>query len=468
MTTSSVLLAVENLGVHAGARPLLRDVSFSLRPGEVLTLLGESGAGKSLLAQAVMGNLPAALRAGGRVLLDGVESRAEEARARRSLWGRTLALLPQEPALALDPLMRIAPQLSETHELVRGAAFEEAEAAAARDLDAAGLAASARRYAWELSGGMAQRAAATVACAGGARVLLADEPTKGLDAHWRDHTVAMLQSVQRSGGCVVVITHDLRVARALGGQLIVLRAGEVVEQGDAQTVLASPRHAYTRRLVAAEPAHWPRRATVATGAPVLSAQGLSKGFGGKPLFDGLDLQIHAGDRFVLQGPSGTGKSTLGNVLLGLLPADRGVVRRAEGLSSTAFQKLYQDPVGSFAPSVSLESSLRDVAARHRCAWPGVLQQLERLGVPADLLGRRPAEVSGGELQRVALARVLTVRPALVFADEPTSRLDPLSQQEAMDVLLDALDERGAALMLVTHDEDIADAVGTTRWRFVQT
>lgn len=109
-----------------------------------------------------------------------------------------------------------------------------------------------------------------------------------------------------------------------------------------------------------------------------------------------------------------------------------------------------------------------MAARHRCAWPGVLQQLERLGVPADLLGRRPAEVSGGELQRVALARVLTVRPALVFADEPTSRLDPLSQQEAMDVLLDALDERGAALMLVTHDEDIADAVGTTRWRFVQT
>jgi len=468
MTTSSVLLAVENLGVHAGARPLLRDVSFSLRPGEVLTLLGESGAGKSLLAQAVMGNLPAALRAGGRVLLDGVESRAEEARARRSLWGRTLALLPQEPALALDPLMRIAPQLSEAHELVRGAAFEEAESAAARDLDAAGLAASARRYAWELSGGMAQRAAATVACAGGARVLLADEPTKGLDAHWRDHTVAMLQSVQRSGGCVVVITHDLRVARALGGQLIALRAGEVVEQGDAQTVLASPQHAYTRRLVAAEPAHWPRRATAAAGAPVLSAQGLSKGFGGKPLFDGLDLQIHAGDRFVLQGPSGTGKSTLGNVLLGLLPADRVLVELLEGGRGQALGTPHHAPIGSFAPGVSLESSLRDVAARHRCAWPSVLQQLERLGVPADLLGRRPAEVSGGELQRVALARVLTVRPALVFADEPTSRLDPLSQQEAMDVLLDALDERGAALMLVTHDEDIADAVGTTRWRFMQT
>jgi len=463
--TASVVLAADNLGVHIGNRTLLRDVSFSLRPGDVLTLLGESGAGKSLLAQAVMGNLPAALRASGGVTLDGAMSRADDARARRPRWGRTLALLPQEPSLALDPLMRIAPQLSETHELVRGAAFGDAEAAALRDLEAAGLAASARHYPWQLSGGMAQRAAAAVACAGGARILLADEPTKGLDAHWRDHTVAMLQGVQRGGGCVVVITHDLRVAQALGGQLIVLCAGQVVERGDARTVLANPQHAFTRRLVAADPARWPRRAVSApAGETVLSAQGLSKGFGGRPLFDGVDLQIRAGDRFVVQGPSGTGKSTLGNVLLGLMPADRGVVRRAHGLHATAFQKLYQDPVASFAPQITLGQSLRDVAARHRCAWPAVLQHLARMGVPHDLLARRPSQVSGGELQRVALARVLTVQPALVFADEPTSRLDPVSQQEAMAVLLDALDERGAALMLVTHDDDIADAVATQRWR----
>jgi len=465
--TSPFLLAVEHLGVHVGTRPLLRDVSFRLRAGEALTLLGESGAGKSLLAQAVMGNLPAALRAEGRVALAGTESRAADTRARRPHWGRTLALLPQEPALALDPLMRIAPQLSETHELVRGAAFEAAQAAALGDLESTGLASSARRYPWQLSGGMAQRAAAMVARAGGARVLLADEPTKGLDRHWRDHAVAMLQDVQRSGGCVVVITHDLRVAQALGGQLIVLRAGEVAEQGDTHAVLANPQHAFTRRLVAADPTHWPRRRAAAPGAPVLSARGLSKGFGGKQLFEDLDLQIRAGDRFVVQGPSGTGKSTLGNVLLGLLPADRGVVHRAEGLGSTACQKLYQDPVASFAPRVSLARSLKDVAVRHRCPWPQVLQQLQKLGVAPDMLQRRPSQVSGGELQRIALARILAAKPALVFADEPTSRLDPVSQQEAMSVLLDALDERGAALILVTHDEDIAQAVGTSRWRLTQ-
>jgi peptide/nickel transport system ATP-binding protein len=476
MSTDPVLLAVEDLTVHVGARALVRGVSFALRPGEALTLLGESGAGKSLLAQAVMGNLPAALRADGLVTVAGTRTRADDPRARRPLWGRTLALLPQEPSLALDPLMRVLPQLAESHALVRGTGAREAVEAARRDLAAAGLATSARCYPWQLSGGMAQRAAAAVALAGGAPVLLADEPTKGLDAQARDRTVALMRAIQAAGGCVVVITHDLRVARALGGRLIVLRAGEVVEQGDTHAVLARPAHAFTRRLVEADPARWPRRAAPAAGAPVLNARGLAKGFGdagagaesGGMLFDGLDLDIRCGERWVVRGASGSGKSTLGNVLLGLLPPDRGTVRRADGLAPTALQKLYQDPVASFAPRVSLERSLRDAARRHGRPWPSVVERLRRLGVPEDLLARRPMAVSGGELQRIALARVLIARPALLFADEPTSRLDPVTQQEALAVLLDALEEDaadggpggGTALLLVTHDDDLARAVGT--------
>ena len=462
--SDAILLSVDGLSVHIGTRALLRDVSFSLKPGEALTLLGESGAGKSLLAQAVMGNLPGALRAGGTVTVAGARSRAQDLHARRHLWGRTLALLPQEPALALDPLMRIAPQLAESHALVRGVDAKAARAAALQDLDAAGLADAALQYPWQLSGGMAQRAAAAVARAGGARVMLADEPTKGLDAHWRDRTVDTLRAVQRGGGCVVVITHDLRVAKALGGRLIVLRSGEVVEHGETRVVLANPQHAFTRRLVEADPARWPRRVVPARGEPVLAARGLSKRFGKRTLFDDVDLDIRRGDRLVVRGASGTGKSTLGNVLLGLLQPDLGNVQRAIGLPATALQKLYQDPAASFPPTVSLLQSLRDVAGRHRCPWPTVMQRLERLGVPRELLERRPSEVSGGELQRIALARVLTVRPALLFADEPTSRLDPVSQQEAMAVLLDAVEESGTALLLVTHDDDIAGAVGNS---FVQ-
>jgi peptide/nickel transport system ATP-binding protein len=330
-----------------------------------------------------------------------------------------------------------------------------------------GLAHAARQYPWQISGGMAQRAAAAIALAGGARVLLADEPTKGLDAHWRARTVETLQAVQRAGGCVVTITHDLRVAQALGGQLMVLRDGEVVEQGDAHAVLAAPQHPFTRALVAADPAHWPKPATaiVDGSEPVLQARCLAKRFGERRLFEGIDLELRRGDRLVVQGASGTGKSTLGNVLLGLLPADQGSLRRAPGLSPFAFQKLYQDPTASFAPQASLAQSLRDVARHHGRPWAEVQACLARLRVPLPLLARKPSEVSGGELQRVALARVLTVQPALLFADEPTSRLDPVSQQEAMRVLLDAVNASKAALVLVTHDDDIAAAVGTRRVAF---
>ncbi|WP_295549269.1 ABC transporter ATP-binding protein [uncultured Pseudacidovorax sp.] len=457
------LLDVRGLCVRAGAQMLLRDVDFCLRPGEALTLLGESGAGKSLLAQAVMGNLPAALRASGSITLAGRTTRAEDGAARRPHWGRSIGLLPQEPAQALDPLMRVLPQLVETYELVLGTGPAEARQDAARQLDASGLGHAQHLYPWQLSGGMAQRAAATIAQAGGAQVLLADEPTKGLDAQWRRHTIDLLEAVRRRGGCVVVVTHDLHVARALGGRTMVLRAGEVVEQGDTRALLAAPKHLFTRRLIDADPARWPRRAAPVPGASLLEARGLRKQLGGRTLFEGLDLTLHAGDRLVVQGPSGTGKSTLGNVLLGLMPPDGGQLVRAAGLAPTSLQKLYQDPVGAFAPMVSLEQALRDVARRHRQDWSAMLRHLERLGVAPALLARRPAAVSGGELQRIALARALAARPALLFADEPTSRLDPITQQEAIGVLLDAVDDSGAALVLVTHDGDLAKAIGA---RFV--
>ncbi|TAG46135.1 MAG: ABC transporter ATP-binding protein [Betaproteobacteria bacterium] len=458
----SVLLSVDDLSVRVGSTFLLRGVSFTLAAGESLTLLGESGAGKSLLAQAVMGNLPTSLLASGQVSINGDPTPAADGASRRPLWGRKIALLPQEPTLALNPLRRLAPQLSEVGQLVCGVDASAAQNDARQRLTSAGLAAAAEQFSWQLSGGMAQRAAMTIALAGGSRIVLADEPTKGLDSEWRDYTVAALQAVQHEGGCIAVITHDLRVARALGGRVAVLRAGEVVESGDTAQVLTHPQHEFTRALLAGEPSSWPRSVPPARGPVVATAEKITKSFGGRTLFEGLDVQLCAGDRKVIQGPSGCGKSTFGNVLLGLLTADAGRVTRAPGLAPTAFQKLYQDPVASFAPHVSLEQSLRDAATHFKASWQVVTRRLQRLNLPDSLLARKPHQVSGGELQRIALARVLLARPALVFADEPTSRLDAVSQREAISVLLEAINEIEAALVFVTHDDDLADAVSEQR------
>ncbi|WP_233244876.1 ATP-binding cassette domain-containing protein, partial [Acidovorax sp. HMWF029] len=203
------------------------------------------------------------------------------------------------------------------------------------------------------------------------------------------------------------------------------------------------------------------------GELVVQAHGISKTYGAQQLFAPMDLQIRSGERVAVQGPSGTGKSTLGNVLLGLVAPDTGRVERSARLRPHAFQKLYQDPVGSFAPHISLAQSLRDAARLHRCDWKAVQTRLAQLRVPEDLLARKPDQVSGGELQRIALARVLVAQPALLFADEPTSRLDPITQQEAIQVLLSAVQDTGAALMLVTHDPHLAAAVGTRTLKLAQ-
>jgi peptide/nickel transport system ATP-binding protein len=263
----------------------------------------------------------------------------------------------------------------------------------------------------------------------------------------------------------VAITHDLELAQALGGDVMVLRDGQVIEQGPAREVLERPHHPFTRQLLAADPARWEAWPQRAGTELVVHAQGLAKSRGGRLLFEDVELTVRRGDRLVLQGPSGTGKTTLGNILCGVLAPDRGSVAPAAGLPRTARQKLYQDPALAFPPQVPLETALRDVAALHGCPWLAMQDRLERLKVGGAMLRRRASQVSGGELQRIALARALAARPALLVADEPTSRLDPITQRQALQELMQAADDTDAALVLVTHDEGIARALGTQTLRF---
>ena len=445
------LLKAEDITVSQGGTPILHPVSLHLEAGEPLVILGETGSGKSLLAQAIMGTLPRDLTASGRVALGNHLLDAARPNGFRPLWGRQIAVLPQEPWLPLDPLMRVGGQVAEAHHLVRGLGTAESHAQAASDLDRLGLSGASARYPHELSGGMAQRVAIAAARAGGARIVIADEPTKGLDAARRDEVADLLLGELARGGGLLVITHDLALARRVGGRMIVLREGSVIETGATASVMGAPTQAYTRDLIAADPENWPRRKPAAAAAPVLTATGLAAERGGTRLFTDLSFDLTEGRILGVTGPSGCGKSTLGDVMLGLIRSSAGRVEKAAGLTATAFQKLYQDPVAAFPRHRTLGRTLADVARRHGQSQARIDALMPRLGLAPVLLTRRPDAVSGGELQRLALLRLLLVRPKFIFADEPTSRLDPITQKNVIDLLCETAATEGCAIMLVSHD-----------------
>lgn len=446
-------------------RTLVDVPRLTLRPGQAITIVGESGSGKSLLAHALMGSLPPSLHATGEIHLGPDRSSLSDTRARRRLWGRRLALLPQEPVLALDPTMRVHHQVAEGHpRFLRGRRGRaEALERAGAHLAGLGLHGSERAHPHTLSGGMAQRVAFAAATIGGAEVLIADEPSKGLDADSRDALARLLTQHVDQGGSLLTITHDLDLARALGGTLLVMCQAGIVEQGPTEQVLEVPTHSWTQRLLAAQPRRWtpPWRDTApnpATGTALITGSGLTKAYGARPLFSGLDLEIAAGERLSLTGPSGCGKTTLGGILLRLVRPDAGEVHHHPDLAEGRVQKLYQDPSVAFAPHVPIGAGLRDVVRRHRADPARVEVLVEQLGLDPALLGRRPGEVSGGELQRLAVIRAMLVEPRVLFADEPTSRLDLLTQEETVGCLMDQVVEHDAALVLVTHDLDLAAAV----------
>ncbi len=451
-------LLIEDLSVAGPQGRIIHGVSLSAAPGAPLTLIGETGSGKSLVAAAVMGTLPAGLSATGRVRLEETELLTLPPAARRGLWGRRIALLPQEPWLSLDPTMKAGPQVEEVLGLVRDEAPAAARRGATRLLAALGLGAQATsRYPFQLSGGMAQRVAIAATQAAGATLLLADEPTKGLDEALRDELADTLRA-RAAAATVLTITHDIALARALGGTVAVMLEGRVVESGPAAEVLDTPRHAYTRRLVAADPSRWPPADPAPPGAAtVVSGRGLACGFRARRLFSDLHIDVRAGEIVAVSGPSGCGKTTLGNALLGLMRPAAGTVARSEA-APTRFQKLYQDPPAAFAPHATLRTALADLARRHDVPWARIAPLLARLRLSPALLDRLPGQISGGELQRFALARVLLLDPLFLFADEATSRLDPVTQQEVMELLRAQVTERGLGVLLVTHETALAKAV----------
>ncbi|PDT16105.1 ABC transporter ATP-binding protein [Rhizobium sp. J15] len=453
-------LSVSGLSIRTSGGSIVSDVSLALGPGRPLTLLGESGSGKSLVAQAIMGNLPSELDASGRVIFKGADLLQETPAARRRRWGRSIGLLPQEPWLALDPTLQLLPQVAEVHRYVKGRTAAESAMAAKGNLSEVSLSSAQGLYPFQISGGMGQRAAIAMAHAADTELLIADEPTKGLDAELRDSVTARLRQEVEAGRLLLTITHDVAVARALGGTVGVMLDGRLVEYGPAEELFDRPKHAYTQALLAAEPSRWRRHVVASSGERIIAGRGLEKRYGGKVLFSGLDVEIAAGEIVSIFGRSGCGKTTAGNILLGLVKADAGMVERKPGLSPLRFQKLYQDPPAAFAPHQAIRKGLKDLVRLHGKDWAEAEELRRRLRLSEGLLDRLPNQISGGELQRFALLRALLLEPAFLFADEATSRLDPVSQMEMIMLLREVVEETGLAVLMVTHDRDIAQKIST--------
>ena len=458
-------LKLEGLGIRHDGQTIVADISLAVAEGESLCLIGASGSGKSLIAAAIAGLLPDCMTATGYVTLGAHRVAAANQAALRALWHYASCLLPQEPAAALAPLLSALGQVRlSAPRLGRGAGLGWL---ARFGLDHR----AARRFPFELSGGMAQRLVAALAMRTAARVLVADEPTKALDPARADELLALLAALRDSGRALLVITHDLGVPRVLGGQLAVLDGGRLVECDTVDAVLAAPRSAFARACLAAEPRHWPiRQKPGPPGADIASAERLVIARLGRRLAGPLDLTLRTGTLTALLGRSGVGKTTLGDTVLGLCPPDAGRItwlgrtldRRRRRELRPQFQKLHQDPTTVFATQRTLGESLGDLARISSDARRALPVLLERLRVSSDLLSRRPGEVSGGEAQRIALARTLALRPVLLVADEPCSRLDPPTQAEALHLLRELVDDDGLAVLLITHDHTAADALADVK------
>ncbi|RPE29588.1 dipeptide ABC transporter ATP-binding protein [Kitasatospora cineracea] len=469
------LLRVQGLHVAFGERAAVRGVEFALGAGESLGIVGESGSGKSTTALALLRMLPAGGRiTGGSVELDGQDLAGLPEEALRAVRGKRIAMVFQDPMSSLNPVLSVGRQLDEALR-AHGRRRPKAERAsrAVELLELVGVPKAASRlgdFPHRFSGGQRQRIMIALALAHDAQVLVADEPTTALDPTVQRQILRLLARINRERGtALVVISHDLGVIAETCSRLLVMRDGEVVEQGPTARLLTAPQRDYTKSLLAAVPRlDAPSRAAANStpGAePLLVVRGLAKAYGPRrrrsPALESVDLDLHPGETLGLVGESGSGKSTLARALVGAHPPDAGTVTFAgqplDGRRARReVQLVFQDPYASLNPRLTVGRIIAEPLIAHRLGdraqrQARVAELLEQVGLEASAAARSPREFSGGQRQRIGIARALAPEPSVLVCDEPVSALDVSIQAQVIELLARLQRELGLAVLFIAHD-----------------
>ncbi|HEX8166462.1 MAG TPA: ABC transporter ATP-binding protein [Beijerinckiaceae bacterium] len=497
MTTGSApLLSVQDLSVafRQGGRDTLAvdRVSFDVMPGETVALVGESGSGKSVSALSVLKLLPypAAHHPSGTILFKGRDLMRASEDEMRAVRGDDITMVFQEPMTSLNPLHTIERQVGEILRLHRGLSERQARTRTLELFDLVGIRDARSRldaYPHQLSGGQRQRVMIAMALANEPDLFIADEPTTALDVTVQAQILKLLADLKaRLGMAMLFITHDLGIVRKVADRVCVMTEGKIVEHGPVADVFERPRHAYTQRLLAAEPKGRPR--DVPASAPIIVEAGplrvwfpVRRGFlrrtvGHVKAVDGVSVVVREGETVGVVGESGSGKTTLGLALLRLVSSNGPIVflgKRLEGLTARKLrpmrkdmQVVFQDPYGSLSPRLSVAEIVEEgLLVQKRGLSLGerrriVAQALADVGLDPATMDRYPHEFSGGQRQRIAIARAMALEPQFVVLDEPTSALDMSVQAQIVDLLRDLQQKKNLAYLFISHDLKVVRALAT--------
>jgi peptide/nickel transport system ATP-binding protein len=517
------LVQVDNLGVSFATRngivQAVADVNFHVANGEMLGIVGESGSGKSVTSYALMRILDRAGRiSAGKMTFSGVDLVNASEKSMRDLRGREISMIFQNPRMALNPIRRVGDQIADVLSQHAQAVGSDARSKAIELLKVVKIRDAEKRYdayPFELSGGMCQRIVIALALACRPRLLIADEPTTGLDVTTQKTVMELVVELTRERGMsTILITHDLGLAAAYCDRIIVMKNGTIVESGTTDLLFAKPAHAYTRKLIRATPridssirdllpeelvhiegSVQPLAPTLA--GPILQVSSLTKSFALKtperlrwlqqrfgrkteiedenlPLaVNNVSFSIPTGGAVGLVGESGCGKSTTSSIIMRLLEPTSGSVKLndveltnipvksfARSAHRADLQMVFQDPTDCLNPRFTARRAIEDPIRMlgsnedRRNIKERVDQLAERVGLPADLLSRFPHQLSGGQKARVGIARAIALSPKLLILDEPTAALDVSVQAIVLNLLHDLRVDLGMSYLFVSHDLNV--------------